>query len=994
MEQGKENRNGLSATKRKRLRDMRIGTWNIRSAGNRTGGMIKLVEELKRAKVGVAAVQESGFNKDAQNCKIRGYNIFHSSSSPHRKLGTAFLVAQEYQHLVLDFRKVDERLCVLRLKGRFKNYSLINVHAPHNGAPDAEKDAYYERLGQILDTCPGYDIKIILGDFNAQIGKEEDYRPTIGKYSLHDETNDNGLRTIFFAAERGLVVKSTFFKHKSRHLATWQPPDSNLPANQIDHFLISCGHFSDVINVMTSWRANVDSDHYLVVATLRARISRFHNSRPEAVRRLAIAKLRDPEIAATFERNIGEKLRQARQVSSDELEWQTVRQIITDEAINTIGYQRPTDYKGWFDTECAEITAKKNQARVKMLKHNTRANSQSYRDLRRSEKRLHRRKKREFQDRTLLELERLNSINESRKFYKNINDQRRGFSARLNMCRGTDGTLLTSQQDVLNRYKEHFDTLLNGEAAELGDQDYSFLHDDGRVVEEPTIEEVSQAILQLKNNKASGPDNIAAELLKHGGPELAKALYGIVIKIWRAEQLPAELLEGAIVAIHKKGDKLQCENYRGVCLLNTAYKVLARVLYTRLQPHAETVIGEYQCGFRRNRSTTDQIFNLRLILQRGSEFNVQTHHLFIDFKQAYDRIKRRELFVVMKELGFETKLIRLVKATLDGTKCRVKMQNNMSDTFETREGLRQGDALSCLLFNIALEGVLRRAGIQTQRTLATNMVQILAFADDLDIAGRRISDVIDVFTNLQREAAKLGLIVNIDKTKYMKTDERSVPQQQGPNIIIDGQQYEVVDEFVYLGVLARPDGDTTPEIQRRIMAATRCFHGLRKQLRSKYLTKRTKCQIYKTLIRPVLMYGCESWILKVSDQKHLLAFERKVLRTIFGGKREGENWRRRYNFELHRDFGEPDIVTSVKTQRLRWAGHLARMENERAPAVLFRNIPQGQRARGRPKARWVDGVQEDLRTLGVSNWQSRAQNRTDWNIVLDQAMCKLNCMYS
>src|ERR1700744_4601746 len=103
--------------------------------------------------------------------------------------------------------------------------------------------------------------------------------------------------------------------------------------------------------------------------------------------------------------------------------------------------------------------------------------------------------------------------------------------------------------------------------------------------------------------------------------------------------------------------------------------VFARVLFGRLSPRSENVIGEYQSGFRRDRSTTDQIFNLRLILQKGREFQVRTYHLFIDFKQAYDRTKRRELFVAMKQLGFETKLIRLVKATLEGIRCRVKVQN-------------------------------------------------------------------------------------------------------------------------------------------------------------------------------------------------------------------------------------------------------------------------------------------------------------------------------
>ncbi len=183
-----------------------------------------------------------------------------------------------------------------------------------------------------------------------------------------------------------MIVRSTFFEHKRRHLATWQHPNDTLAASQIDHFLITCRRFSDVIDVKTFWQVNVDSDHYLVVATLRARLSRFHSSRLETVRRLAVARLRDHEIATTFERNIGEKLHQAQQGTSGALEWQTVRQVIIDEAINTIGYQRPSEYNSWFDAECADITAKKNQARVKMLKHRTRANSESYKDLRRKER--------------------------------------------------------------------------------------------------------------------------------------------------------------------------------------------------------------------------------------------------------------------------------------------------------------------------------------------------------------------------------------------------------------------------------------------------------------------------------------------------------------------------------------------------------------------------------------------------------------------------------
>ena len=241
---------------------------------------------------------------------------------------------------------------------------------------------------------------------------------------------------------------------------------------------------------------------------------------------------------------------------------------------------------------------------------------------------------------------------------------------------------------------------------------------------------------------------------------------------------------------------------------------------------------------------------------------------------------------------------------------------------------------------------------------------------------------------MRSEAAKMGLIINENKTKFVKTCSGTVPQQEGTVVNIGGQQFEVVDEFVYLGVLIRADSDNSKEIKRRVMAANRCFHGLQRHLRSKLLTNETKCRIYKTLIRPVLLYGCESWPTRKEDEQLLLAFERKVLRAIFGAVREGERYRRRYNFELQRSFAEPNIVSTVKAHRLRWAGHLARMESTRAPLVLFNTDPQGSRGPGRPKKRWIDGVQEDLRALGVQNWMAAAQDRNYWNDVVQQAKSK------
>jgi hypothetical protein len=159
--------------------------------------------------------------------------------------------------------------------------------------------------------------------------------------------------------------------------------------------------------------------------------------------------------------------------------------------------------------------------------------------------------------------------------------------------------------------------------------------------------------------------------------------------------------------------------------LNVTYKVFAKILYDRLLPHANAAVQHYQARFQSGKSTTDQLF------EKCNEFNIITHHLFIDFEAAFDTIIRNEVNVGMSELNFPTKLIRLTKATLTVVTCCVKMQNDCSESFETRQGLRQGDVLSTLLFNVVLEVIVRRANLQTTNTIYNKETQLLAYADDI-----------------------------------------------------------------------------------------------------------------------------------------------------------------------------------------------------------------------------------------------------------------------
>jgi hypothetical protein len=136
---------------------------------------------------------------------------------------------------------------------------------------------------------------------------------------------------------------------------------------------------------------------------------------------------------------------------------------------------------------------------------------------------------------------------------------------------------------------------------------------------------------------------IPAELIQAGGETLHSEIHKLIMLIWNKEELPHQWKESIVVTIHKKGDKTDCSNYRGISLLSTSYKVLSNILLSRLIPCADDIIGDHQCGFRCNRSTTDQIFYICQILDKKWEYNGTVHQLFIDFKKAYDSVRREAL---------------------------------------------------------------------------------------------------------------------------------------------------------------------------------------------------------------------------------------------------------------------------------------------------------------------------------------------------------------
>jgi hypothetical protein len=212
---------------------------------------------------------------------------------------------------------------------------------------------------------------------------------------------------------------------------------------------------------------------------------------------------------------------------------------------------------------------------------------------------------------------------------------------------------------------------------------------------------------------------------------------------------------------------------------------------------------------------------IRQILEKSHEYNITLHQLYIDFKQALDSIDRSQIIKAMMEYGIPAKLITLTKMTLSRTHNKVKIQNKLSGSFRTECGIRQGDSLSTLLFNIGLEKVMRNVEINPGGTIFNRTRQFMAYADDVAVIGRSVGVLNEVLMQLQTAAASTGLVINTTKTKYMRSKEIIGAANVG--IKLYGQIYEKVDNFKYLGALVTSHNETETDIKDKIAVGNHCF---------------------------------------------------------------------------------------------------------------------------------------------------------------------------
>jgi hypothetical protein len=212
---------------------------------------------------------------------------------------------------------------------------------------------------------------------------------------------------------------------------------------------------------------------------------------------------------------------------------------------------------------------------------------------------------------------------------------------------------------------------------------------------------------------------------------------------------------------------------------------------------------------------------------------------------------------------------------------------------------------------------------------------------------------------------EVGLEVNPEKTKYMLMS-RSQKVGQKHRTRLANRSFEDVAKFKYLGTTLTDQNCMHEVINSRLNSGNTCCRSVHSLLSSRLLSRNLEVKIYKTLIVPVVLYGCETWSVTLREEHRLRMFENRVLRGIFGpnGDEVTEECRKLHSGQLHNLYSSPDIVRQMKSRRMRWAGHVARMGEGRNVYRVLVGKTKEERPLGRQRRRWEGGIKMDLRNIG------------------------------
>ena len=246
----------------------------------------------------------------------------------------------------------------------------------------------------------------------------------------------------------------------------------------------------------------------------------------------------------------------------------------------------------------------------------------------------------------------------------------------------------------------------------------------------------------------------------------------------------------------KKGNAKECSNDHTIALISHASKVMLNILQARLQQYVNHELPDVQAGFRKGRGTRDQVANIQWIIEKGREFQKNMYFCFIDYAKAFDCVDHYKLWKILKEMGLSDHLTCLLRNLYGGEGAKVRTGHGTTGWFLIGKGVHQGCILSLCLFNLYAEYIMRNVGLDEAQAgikIAGRNINNLRNAEHITLMVESVEELKILLMKVKEDSKKLGLKLNIQKTKVMASSPTTSWQ-------IDGEIMETVRGFTFFGL--------------------------------------------------------------------------------------------------------------------------------------------------------------------------------------------------